>query len=189
MRLRDDQDWEAWLSFVQTYAPVIHGFLRRQGIQEADALDVAQDVLVDVAAAICNFEHHKDRRGSFRKWLFTIVRNRTIDHWRRESRQPRGSGDSHIQQALAEIPTDDATVEDEWNREYLETVFHRAASQVKGDFQTSTWRAFWRTTVEHSPPQAVAVETGLSLRAVYLAKRRVLKRIQEQIEFLEGEVT
>jgi RNA polymerase sigma-70 factor (ECF subfamily) len=188
LRLRSGQDQEAWSSFVAIYAPAVHRFLLGQGVQEADALDVAQEVLVAVAADIGKFEHRGDRSGSFRKWLFTIVRNRTTDHWRREWRQPRGTGDSGVQMALSTIPAASEDFEEQWNREYLETIFHTAANQVKTDFQAATWQAFWRTTVEDESPQAVAADTGLSLRAVYLAKRRVLQRIQKQIEFLEGEL-
>jgi len=188
LRLRDDQDHQAWSSFVETYTPAIHRFLLGQGIQEADALDVAQDVLVAVAADISKFEYRGERRGSFRRWLFTIVRNRTTDYWRLERKQTRGTGDSRIQQALAEVPKASEDLEEQWNHEYLETVFHMAADQVKADFQEATWQAFWRTTVEHESPQSVAADIGLTLRAVYLAKRRVLQRLQKQIEYLEGEV-
>lgn len=185
IRLRD-QDRDAWRSFVGTYAAVIHGFLRKQGIQEADALDIVQDVLATVAARLGDFDHRGDRRGSFRKWLFTITRTRATDHWRREHRQPRGAGDSNVQRVLAELPVEDSELEDRWDREYLETVFQTATAQVKGDFQPTTWEAFWKSTVEHKPPTAVAAETGLTLRAVYLARRRVLQRLQKHIEFLEG---
>lgn len=188
MRLRDGQDHEAWKVFVATYAPAIHRFLVQQGLQEADALDVSQDALLAVAADIGRFEHCEDRSGSFRKWLFTIVRNRAIDYWRRERKQPSGGGDSRVAQALAILPAADDGLEEQWTREYLATVFHAAAHQVKGDFKPATWQAFWRTTVEHDSPQKVAAALGLSVRTVYLAKRRVLQRIQQQIEYLEGDM-
>jgi RNA polymerase sigma-70 factor (ECF subfamily) len=73
LRLRDDQDHQAWASFVETYTPAIHRFLLGQGIQEADALDVVQDVLAAIAADIGKFELRGECRGSFRRWLFTIV--------------------------------------------------------------------------------------------------------------------
>jgi RNA polymerase sigma-70 factor (ECF subfamily) len=59
---------------------------------------------------------------------------------------------------------------------------------VQGDFQESTWQAFWRTAVKQEPPSQVAADLGIGLTGVSMAKRRVFRRIQQQIEFLEGEI-
>jgi RNA polymerase sigma-70 factor (ECF subfamily) len=187
VRLRDDGDREAWSYFVEVYGPLVHGFLRGQGMQDADVLDVTQDVLLSVAASIHRFEHRGDRCGSFRSWLFTIVRARASDHWRRQQRHPQGSGDSLAQQLLSQLPSDKQDLEARWNHEYLQGLFHVAATRVKGDFQESTWQAFWRTTVDQEPLRTVAKDLGISLAGVSMAKRRVLQRIQQQIEFIEGE--
>ena len=61
------------------------------------------------------------------------------------------------------------------------------SSAVKDDFESHTWDAFWRTCVKQESAQTVASELQMSIAAVYMAKRRVLKRIQQQIAFLEGE--
>ena len=188
MRLRDSQDQEAWLTFVAAYAPVIYRFLLKQGVQDADALDVSQDVLVSVAADIGKFEPCEDRSGSFRKWLFTIVRSRMIDHRRRGKKQPCGSGDSRVEQVLSEISAAGDGLEEQWASGYFETVFHAAANQVRADFQPSTWQAFWRTTFEDEAPANRRGGYRPDPEAVYLAKRRVLLRIQKQIDYLEGEL-
>ena len=44
IRLRDTHDRLAWEQFVGLYAPLVYGFARRNGLQDADAADVAQDV-------------------------------------------------------------------------------------------------------------------------------------------------
>ena len=33
LRIRDGQDHDAWRQFVQMYAPVVYGFLRKRGVQ------------------------------------------------------------------------------------------------------------------------------------------------------------
>src|SRR5262249_52941712 len=45
VRIRDARDAAAWGEFVDLYAPLVHGFARRQGLQDADAADLTQDVL------------------------------------------------------------------------------------------------------------------------------------------------
>ncbi|HKB35845.1 MAG TPA: sigma factor, partial [Gemmataceae bacterium] len=45
VRIRDAADREAWRQFVELYAPLVYRFARRRGLQDADAADLAQDVL------------------------------------------------------------------------------------------------------------------------------------------------
>src|SRR5690348_17125338 len=51
VRIRDGRDTEAWQQFIQLYAPLVYGFARRRGLQDADAADLMQEVLRSVAAA------------------------------------------------------------------------------------------------------------------------------------------
>ena len=80
MRLRDAHDRLAWEQFVGLYAPLVYGFARRKGLQDADAADIAQDVLTSVAQQMRQWEFDP-LRGSFRGWLFTIARNR-LKNWK-----------------------------------------------------------------------------------------------------------
>src|SRR4051812_33812708 len=90
VRLRDPRDEAAWQEFVDLYVPVIYGYARRQGLQDADAVDLSQEVLGAVAGAIGRLEHDPSR-GSFRGWLFTVVRRR-LANWRRaRQNRPRGA--------------------------------------------------------------------------------------------------
>ena len=70
VRIRDSQDDLAWSEFVDVYAPLIHGFACKQGLQDADAADLTQDVLRAVARAIKRLDYDAER-GTFRGWLFT----------------------------------------------------------------------------------------------------------------------
>ena len=49
VRIRDAGDQEAWGRFVDLYGPLIYGFLSKRGLQDADAADVTQDVMRQVA--------------------------------------------------------------------------------------------------------------------------------------------
>ena len=52
VRLRDPQDQEAWRAFLDLYAPLIYGFGRKSGLQDADAADLTQEVFRAVARAV-----------------------------------------------------------------------------------------------------------------------------------------
>lgn len=78
VRIRDRRDRQAWAQFVDLYGPLVYGFGRRQGLQDADAVDLMQDVLRTVAGAVGPLDYDP-RRGTFRGWLFTVARNRLRD--------------------------------------------------------------------------------------------------------------
>ena len=44
-RIKDGADAVAWREFMALYGPVVYGFARRRGLQDADAADLMQEVL------------------------------------------------------------------------------------------------------------------------------------------------
>src|SRR5205807_9757390 len=75
LRLRDGHDREAWQEFVDLYAPMVYGFARRRGLQDADAADLMQEVLRAVSGAAGRLDYDPGK-GTFRSWLFTVTRNK-----------------------------------------------------------------------------------------------------------------
>src|ERR1700678_4420217 len=78
VRLRDGSDADAWQEFVRLYAPVIYGFVRKRGLQDADAADLMQDVLRSLSSAVNRLEYDP-ARGTFRGWLFTVTPNKVFN--------------------------------------------------------------------------------------------------------------
>jgi RNA polymerase sigma-70 factor (ECF subfamily) len=178
VRLRDPRDADAWAQFLALYAPVVYGYARKQGLQDADAADLCQDVLTAVAGAIGRLEYDP-ARGAFRNWLFTVVRRR-LATWRRAARR-RPANDPALQQALELQPAPPAE-EEAWEAEWEEQLFAWACAQVRPHVTDVTWQAFWRTAIEEQPGKQVATDLGLSLAAVYRARSRVLARLKEQVQ-------
>ena len=61
IRLGDGSDKQAWFDFVDLYSPVVYGFARRQGLQDAHAADLVQEVLRSVARSLPCFNPQKGR--------------------------------------------------------------------------------------------------------------------------------
>jgi RNA polymerase sigma-70 factor (ECF subfamily) len=182
VRLRDQRDEQAWRQFIDLYTPMVYQYARKQGLQDADAADLSQEVLRVVAGAIGRLEYDPDR-GSFRNWLFTIVRQR-LSNWRRAQRvRTSGSGDSATHRLLEECPAE--AQETEWQDEWQDRLFAWACEQVRRDVNDATWQAFWKTAMEGRRGQAVAADLGMSIAAVYLARRRVLARLKELVQSAE----
>ena len=92
LRIRDGQDHDAWRQFVQMYAPVVYGFLRKRGVQDADAADLMQDVFRSVAGAANRLDYDR-QRGTFRGWLYTVTRNKLYNFLDGRRRQVLGVDD------------------------------------------------------------------------------------------------
>ena len=183
VRLRDRRDQAAWQEFLDLYAPLVYNYARKQGLQDADAADLTQDVLVAVAGAVGRLQYDPGR-GSFRNWLFTVVR-RKLANWRRDRTARRnGTGDPMPSQLLEECPAADA-VEAEWEADWQRQVFAWACEQVRRDVALPTWQAFWRTVVEGQPGKQVAADLGLTLTAVYHARSRIRARLKELVQSVQ----
>lgn len=183
VRMRDPHDSHAWEQFVDIYAPLIYGYSRKHGLQDADAADLVQEVLRSVAGAIRKLEYDA-QVGSFRAWLFTITRNKVRDFFR--AGRIQASGDSAMNQMLQNHPAADE--EQGWHADYERRVFHWAAEQIRSEVQPATWQAFWQTAVEGQAGKQVADSLGMSLAAVYLAKSRVMARLKSRVESLQNDL-
>lgn len=183
VRLQDPQDEAAWGQFVELYAPLVYRYARKQGLQDADAADLTQEVLGAVARAVGRL-HYDPNRGAFRNWLFTIVR-RKLSNWRVAwANRACSSGDTGMHQRLEQLTAPGAG-EPEWDAEWEQRLFSWACELVRRDVTEGTWQAFWRTAVDGQPGKQVAADLGLSVAAVYLARSRVLARLKELIRSVE----
>jgi RNA polymerase sigma-70 factor (ECF subfamily) len=187
-KLRDPADAGAWREFVALYQPLVYRLARRQGLQDADAHDLCQEVFRAVARAIERYEIDP-ARGSFRGWLARIARNLLINFLTRRPYRLRGSGSTSVQELLEAQPADDPSATAAFEAEYRRQVFRWAADEVRGEFTPSTWQAFWTTAVDGRTPADAAAELGLSVGAVYIARSRVLARLRARIEHLGDEAS
>src|ERR671937_61317 len=106
VQLRDGSNQGAWREFVEIYGPVVYGFARRRGLQDADAADLMQDVLRSVARNAPKMEYDPGR-GTFRGWLYTVTRNKIYNFLSGQRHRPRGTGDSDAHERLEAAPARD----------------------------------------------------------------------------------
>ncbi len=173
-RLHDAGDAAAWVEFCAIYEPTTYRMARKFGLQDADAREVTQEVLLLVSRKIAAFEIGRD--GRFRGWLACIARNAAVDLLRR--RKTTGVGGSDFVRQLAELPlntNDDAYA---FDIEARRQQFRWAADQVRHVVSEQTWQAFWLTAVDGNAGDQVAKQLGMSVGAVYVARCRTLARVK-----------
>ncbi len=182
-RLRQSPENEGWNRIVDLYTPLIRAWMRRYDVQDSDANDLVQEVLLTVSKELGTFEH-RGQPGAFRGWLKAILINRLRKFWRARDRHPQARGDSDIDARLAQLDDPSSEMSLIWNREHDQYVLRQLLALAEPHFESATWTAFCRVALDGKKPDVVAEELGISLNAVCLAKSRVLRRLRQESEGL-----
>lgn len=177
-RVKDLGDGASWAEFLGIYQPIVFRMARRRGMQEADALDVMQQVFLSISRSIENWTA-EEGRPPFRAWLTTIARNAITKALTRRPRDA-ASGASSVIDLLHQIPNEDAAAE-ELLVEARQEIVRWAAEQLRSEFSEATWSIFWKTAIEGIPAAEVAKTTGRTAGAIYVARYRVLTRLKEKV--------
>ena len=180
---RDPTNQSAWNEFVDQYGPKIMGWCQKWNLQEADAQDVTQNVLMKLAEKLRDFSY--DPTQSFRAWLKTVAKNACNDFVQGRQKPGLGSGDSMVGQFLLNAEAREDLLqhlEQEFDREILQEAMLRVRLRVA----PQTWQAFWLTAYEGLSGAEAAGRIPMQVAQVYVAKRRVQKMLQEEVARLEG---
>jgi RNA polymerase sigma-70 factor (ECF subfamily) len=182
-RLRNvPADQAAWARFTDGYGPKIYAWCRQWGLQQADAEDVTQNVLLRLAEKLRAFEYDPSR--SFRAWLKTVARHAWSDYLSARKAVVAAGGS----QALAALHTVEARedlvrrLDDEFDRELLEEAMARVRTRVT----PRTWEAFERTAFQGQSGAEAAKALDMKVATVFVARSKVQKMIQEEMRNLEG---
>lgn len=190
MRIRDVGDQSAWREFVDCYAPRILGWCRKFGLQEADAADAAQMVLLKLVDQLKRFDYD-EKQGRFRAWLKTMTRHIAVDVHRKWGRRGTGGDGRTTGVLLEDIADDEITPADELyeaiEAAWQEDVLRLAEARIQILVQPETWRAYWLCCREQLPAPAVAELLEWTLSNVYVAKSRVLKLLRSEVQRLDPE--
>jgi RNA polymerase sigma factor (sigma-70 family) len=175
-------DQAAWREFARRYGGKLYGWCRRWNLQEADAQDVTQIVLLKLAAKMQSFVY--DPGQSFRGWLKTVARNAWNDYC--DSR-PRvaAPGGSEAAQLLHTVEAREDLVNrlaDEFDREMLD----EATARVRQRVTPRTWRAFEMLAYERHSGADAAKSLEMKVATVFVARSKVQKLLQEELRRLEG---
>lgn len=173
---------EGWQRLIHIYGPLVYGWIRKCGVQSADAADVMQETLLAVATALPKFDA-SPKQSCFRGWLWTIARNKLRDRQRRQANSPVSPRsieqlDHTSPVEIQEEPPTDARADQR-------LVKLRALQCLQDLFPEKAWQMFWRTEIDGNDAASVAEELGVSKWAVYKAKARVLQRLRAELDGLE----
>jgi RNA polymerase sigma factor (sigma-70 family) len=176
-------DQAAWGDFAERYGRKIYGWCRRWHLQEADAEDVTQQVLLKLAMMMRTFAYDPSR--SFRAWLKTVTHHAWCDFVKGRAGASAGSGDTGILELLHTVPARDdlvTTLDDEFARDLLDEAMARVQSRV----QPHTWEAFRLQAILQLSGNETAARLGIKVATAFVARSKVQKMLQEEVQRLRG---
>ncbi len=183
LRLRNADDVVAWDEFVETYSPVVFRVARARGLQQADADNLVQEVMLKICQSIETWLE-RDDRGKFRAWLISIARNESVDLLTQRATRTIAKGGGATDHAITDREQADqltALID----REYERAVFEWAAKQVRASVAEHTWQAFWLTHIQGLSVQQAADQLGVRPGNIYFGRSRVMSRLRELVSRYE----
>jgi RNA polymerase sigma-70 factor (ECF subfamily) len=181
-RLAEPADMAAWSEFVQLYQQAIFRYSRSRGLQDADAWEVVQQVLLVVHRKIGQWRP-SGQRGAFRSWLLKtahcVCRHSLRDHFRDD----RAAGGMSIDERMREVPMAAEPLEE--TRDWERWALCWAGGIAEREVEPATWQAFSLTAIEGVSAAEAAARLGIRVGSVYTARCRVLTRIRELVRELE----
>jgi RNA polymerase sigma-70 factor (ECF subfamily) len=175
-------DEDAWREFVDVYGRQIYKWCRYWQLQDGDAQEVTQQVLVQLLSTMKEFVY--DPARSFRAWLKTVTHHAWRNLATSRKHQTIGGGDSHTWGQLLSVPARDdlaARLEQEFDRELLDKAMVRVRLRVA----PHNWEAFRLTALDGVSPREVARRLDMKIANVYVARSTVQRLLREEVARLE----
>jgi len=175
-------DQAAWAQFADRYGRKIYAWCRRWNLQETDAEDVTQNVLIKLAEKMRTFEYDASR--SFRAWLKTVARHAWSDHWSSRKAVVAAGGSQVLEMLQSAEAREDLVqrLDEEFDRE----LFDEATARVRMRVTPRTWEAFERTAIRGESGADAAKATGMKVATVFVARSKVQKMLQEELKKLDA---
>ena len=171
-KLRDG-DPAAWKDAHRLYGPMILKWCREMRLQEADAQDLSQRVLLKLFRRMSEF--HYDPTKSFRAYLKTLVHYAWCDLVEDWKKSPRGNSDQIDEAAGADLL-------EQFEKRYDLDI---AMTRIRTHVEPKTWEAFQLTAIDGLSGAEVSQRVGLSVASVYKARSRVQNLLKDALADLQ----
>jgi len=177
-RLSEHPDEASWQRLDALYRPLIRSWLLREPALLNDVDDLTQDVMTVLVRELARFR--RQRAGSFRRWLKTITVHR-LQGYLRASRRRAAMNAPLLGSSLSDQLADpNSPLSRQWDEEHNAYVVRRLLELIEGDFAPTTVAAFRRLVFDEADAACVAVELGITVKAVVVAKSKVLSRLRQE---------
>ena len=185
MRIKNQDDEQAWNEFVLYYRSFIRVILKHLRISENDVEDLIQDILLKIwkALATLNFDAERAR---FRTWMNTVIRNAVIDFQRSKSRKIK-TADNENEVNTEKFPLDNDEFTEIIDKEWRSHITRLALENVRSAFSGNAIEVC-EMHLNDASIKEIAEKLDLAETSVYKLRKRVELKLIEEIKRLKFEL-
>jgi len=172
----------SWDEFYRRYKDIVLSVAKHKGLQDQDADDVLQAVMLEFFKQSKTFRFDPDI-ARFRTYFGRIIRAKIADHYRKSGSQQRLTegliADEFEEQ---QEPEEDLVFMTNWRKAVLDDAFAKLRERVSPD----TWQAYEMYALQNRDVKKVAAYLDYSDNQVYQAKKRCVAMLREIITELNS---
>ncbi len=177
----------------KTYWYPLYAYVRRSGYSEEDAQDLTQEFFTRFLAR-GYFARAERKRGRFRTFLLSSMKNFLTEEWHKRTREKRGGGRQIVSfdeqdaegRYLAE-PVENVTPEIIYEKRWASTLLNRVTANLREEFKVRRKgemfellsQFLWDREADSIPYEEVAHKLKRSVGSVKVAVHRIRQRYRE----------
>ncbi len=169
----------SWDEFYQRYSGIILFLAKYKGLNDTEADDVRQQVILEFFKQSKTFRFDPDI-ARFRTYFGRIINAKIADHYRKRR--------DNVEFGDHDVPDENVSFESEedlvFMTEWRKAVLNDIQTQLKQRISADTWLAFELYALQDRPVEKVAAYLDCSVNQVYQAKKRCFAMLREIIEDL-----
>lgn len=178
--------FDQWREFYATYNDILTRFATKQRFRGDEIEDLMQDVWMEVIRHLPAFDYDQ-QRGGFRRWLYTIVRTRTLDRARRrKSRQNLRGQLLDFGYAAGAGASPDSDPSEELDRAFRVEIVRVALERLQKRATDLEWQVFHRCRIRDQSSTEAAGELAISAESVRKALQRAHAKLRAALIELLG---
>jgi RNA polymerase sigma-70 factor, ECF subfamily len=181
----NERDWEVFFSL---YARPVFGLAQHFGLTPDQAEDVVQETMVALMRKLPEFRYDPER-ARFRTWIWRVVRNISITHWRRAQRRAAVSLDAEESGGiLSALATDDAGGSAEVERAWRLALVREGLRMLEADtrLRSQTLAIFKELMLGGRDAEEIAAQFGVRRNVVDVIRVRLTQRLGKIVAALES---
>ena len=167
---------EAFTAIYNHFAGRVKSFLIGKGINDDTAEELMQEVMIAVWRRACTFDQTKAAAST---WIFTIARNRRIDHLRGTPRV-----EIELEDSLLQLESDDLPAEQQVDILQDATRVHSAIANLPTDQHKVLHLSFFKGQSHGDIAARLGLPIGTVKSRIRLAMRSIRNTLHEQEEQL-----
>lgn len=170
----DTSNEKAWKRLFDLYAGFVFSIARSKGLTVTDSDDIVQNVFVDLARNLPQFNYDRTK-GRFRSYLLGLVNWRVTDKLRAGKRDVdfKSQYGEDMKGAVAE--DDSIFLENEWRAAAMEEALRRIKDEVNPDH----FAAFVASTIEGQDTETVMNLYSITRDNLYQIRKRLTLKLKE----------